>query len=85
MSPLLQRASVPESWSGIGLACFFVFRALALAAVIEGRWFGHDTLLERRVFGKDYFILAAMLCKGSVVMVFMVMLVLRLHRRVSMR
>lgn len=52
--------------------------------MIERARFGHDTLLERRVFGKDHFILAALLGKGSVVMVFMVMLVLSLQCRISM-
>jgi hypothetical protein len=58
---------------------------MASAAMIEGRRFRYDTFLERRVFGKDYFILTALLCKGSVVMMLMVMLVLRLQRRISMK
>lgn len=58
---------------------------MALAAMIEGRWFRHDTLLERRVFGIDYFILTALLCKGGMVMMLMVMLVLRLQRRILMK
>lgn len=84
MSPLLQRTFVQWSWSWIGLACLFVFLALAVAltAVIEGRWFRNDALLECSVFGKDYFVLAALLREGCVVVVLMVMLVLSLQRRV---
>jgi hypothetical protein len=84
MSPMLQRASVKWPWSGMSLACFFVFGSLAVAAMIEGAWLRHDTFFERRVFGKNHFILAAFLGKGSVVMVFMVMLVLSLKCWVSM-
>jgi hypothetical protein len=81
---MLQRTSVPWPWGGISLACLFVFRSLAVAAMVEGTWFRHDALLECRVFGKDDCILAALLGKGSMVMVFMVMLMLNLQRRVSM-
>jgi hypothetical protein len=84
-SPMLQRTPVPWPWGGIGLACLFVFRSLAVAAMIKGAWFRNNALFEGRVFGKDHFILAALLGKGSVVMMFMVMLVLSLKCRILMQ
>jgi hypothetical protein len=84
MSPVLKHASLPWSLCRLRLSRLFVAFAIALAGVVEGCRFGHNSLLECGVLGIDYFFLAALLREGCVVVMRVMMLVLWLQRRVNL-